>query len=273
MSEYFYSEFGSFLQWSVSESESDHECSIYSISPKHRLEIGLVDLYKFVSPGDEKYFTSGSVQIRKLSYYRSLERKWIGDPMEGKANAFIDRIHSADLAPNAPGGMHVFGRKPGGNSGMLAIPAGGNDDILLKNVRFESLMPDVFIWCASLGPLPLLRQMWNKYSEVQYVDSIALGVESIRNLSEALVKVGLVDVDGDKRVFSEIFHRMSGGIVNYRTISGKYEEVDIGSVSPFVKDKSFSWQREFRLIFVPYRNDLPNTIKIEIGNNKIFKIY
>ncbi len=273
MASYLYSEFGRCIQWEGGIFEKSGGSGNYFLSHEARIRNRCLDLYKFVSPGDEKYFSIGSIQFRKLSYYRNLEKKWIGDPMEGRVNVFIDRMESAKLEPNDPSGMHVIGRSVGRLSGLIAVPTGVSSNAIIQNVGFDLRCKDVFIWCASLGPLSLLRETWAKYSDAGYDNATPLGINDIKDLFNYLVEDGSIEIDGSAKKFKDIFQYVHMGIVQYKERSGLYGVVDLNSASPFIKEKEFSWQREFRIILTPYRDDLPHTLKIEIGRNKLFRVY
>jgi hypothetical protein len=219
--------------------------------------------YKFLDPGDvQRVLADGTIAIGSFEHYRRLEEsQWgaIADRLEGASELttpanFVATENSPELAMlnRANIGHGMFKQ-------FASISGGGVID--MSNARFVSTLPG-YVFCASWGPLPKLKQYMTEEAEHKY--KACLKIRNFHRLRRRIVETGRIRELNCS--FSDVFDQGQIGMVQYEIRSRSIAEGKMLIPSPFKKALHFQDQCEARIYFVPKRPMSLDRLIVEIAD-------
>jgi hypothetical protein len=206
-------------------------------------------LYKFISKNYVDDFVHGqSIRIGTLDDFRKQEKHQIGigDALEASSIAhghdiFIDDHRdpkNAELIANLERSRAVQIRGP--NQVTLRI----------GTLSLTNVVPN--LWIFSCSWLSGEKEVGTLLSKFGY--ECAVEILSVDNFSDHIVNRSKIIGDGNS--FGSMLLKGFHNKVEYRNI--EYDvKTDFLQASPFVKEKSFEEQREYRLVFQPKSENEP----------------
>lgn len=214
-------------------------------------------IYKFLhSDHTSAMLDAGIVQIGSLSHYRELEGtdQWIADQLEGRVTIEPGNLKISEngdsLTPILPHSLKNLVRVESG--GEIHIAAG---------VKITIEHPDAYIFSSSIGDLAELTATMCRDSEEKY--DACIRIRHIEHLAHRLFFRGKI-LDAKETKMSHCFSEFQCSKVTYDFLSRTVELGQAPEASPFLKDKKFARQCEFRIAFWPRRPMGRSTLRIRV---------
>jgi hypothetical protein len=203
---------------------------------------------------------AGSILLRPLRYFIALEQtkgRWIGDAMEGSVMADLKGSHD---------GKAVMEMTPLGHNPIISVAPGLSNVTITDCVLHYTTPTSLYVWCVSAGQLPDLRKAMcvksgqnpNPYNAcVQIIDFGAFTAHVIRNGT-----IGALIAD-------KAFSRATIRPVEYGEIRKTTSRERLPTPGPFLKDKDFAFQREYRMVLEP-RGDMGDAVVVHFPDAQRF---
>lgn len=211
------------------------------------------ELYKFLDQKDVHFWLDGSVQIKPLSYYRSMEGEdWIRDQEENQSRFVTDDLYigSSDFGR----GKLLADRLT--KIGFIVPP--GTHNVRLTGMQFANTSPDVYVLCFAQGPLRSAKEAMCQTAPIEYRYDACLHFSKPRQLFSRIFDKGQIG----GRPIQELFSRWGYGAVIYTKRPSKIEEEDPVNFTAYHKPARFSSQQEFRVVLAP-REPITDVLTIE----------
>lgn len=212
------------------------------------------ELYKFLNQKDVHFWIEGSVQIKPLSYYRSMEGEdWIRDQEENQSRFVTDDLYigSSDFGH----GKILADRLE--KTGFFIVPP-GTHNVRLIGMQLANVANDVYVLCFAQGPLGSAKEAMCQTAPIEYRYDACLHFPKPRELLKRIFDKGRVN----GRPIQELFSRWDYGAVIYTKRPSKIEEEDPVHFTAYHKPARFSTQQEFRVVLAP-REPITDVLTIE----------
>jgi hypothetical protein len=243
----------------------DDECLF---EPRRYVPEGDEQFYKFLDTTDiDKVLSNHTIKVSSFEYFRKLEAtEWgdIADPLEGASELtvkgeFVLRENSPELemANKANIGLGMFRQ-------FARVESGGI--VNMSNTRFVHAIPNLFMYCASVGKIDELTTAICENAEKPY--DACLRIVNLAALQQRIFETGWVR-DLNCKV-SDLFHPGFIQAVKYQARSRDIREGEVIAPSPFTKAEKYKPQSEVRMLLVPKEGAEigKDTLIIEIAEPK-----
>jgi hypothetical protein len=224
----------------------DDEC-LYE--PRRYVPEGDERFYKFLGTMDiDKVLSNHTIKVSSFEYFRELEAtEWgdIADPLEGASEltmkgefVLCENSPELEMANKANIGLGMFRQ-------FARIESGGI--VNMSNTRFVHAIPNLFMFCASVGKIDELTTAICENAEKPY--DACLRIVNLAELQQRIFESGWVR-DLNCKV-SDLFHPGLIQAVKYQARSRDIREGEVIEPSPFKKAEKYEPQSEVRMLLIP----------------------